>query len=218
MLISAFLSLPNMEELNRQAHWENIYLTKTLEQVSWYQPLPETSLRLLQEARVPKDANIIDIGGGDSFLVDHLLELGYQNISVLDISATAIDRAKKRLGAKAEKVNWINEDVVKFEPSEKFDFWHDRAAFHFLKSATDINNYIDCANRSLTPTGVLVIGTFSETGPKKCSGIEIQQYSAESLSARFSPQFEALDCIYVDHQTPFDTTQNFVFGKFKRQA
>ena len=94
-----------MEELNRQAHWENIYLTKTLEQVRWYQPLPETSLRLLQEARVPKDANIIDIGGGDSFLVDHLLELGYQNISVLDISATAIDRAKKRLGAKAEKVN-----------------------------------------------------------------------------------------------------------------
>lgn len=207
-----------MEEINRKAHWEHIYETKPLGQVSWHQPIPKTSLHFLLDLNLSTDAKIIDIGGGDSYFVDHLLELGYQNISVLDISAASIERAKKRLGKRAEKVNWINEDIVTFESTEQFDFWHDRATFHFLKSKTDIDNYINCAIRSLSPTGALVIGTFSDAGPKKCSGLEIQQYTEDSLSARFSPQFEKLECTYVDHQTPSQTTQNFVFCSFKPKA
>lgn len=205
-----------MENFDRQKHWEQIYQTKELKDVSWFQPKPETSLSFFEKWNVPLAAKVIDIGGGDSFLVDHLLDLGYQDISVLDISASAIERAKQRLGKRAEQVKWIISDVTTFQPAEKYDFWHDRAAFHFLVNEKDISNYIKIANESLNPSGVLVIGTFSEQGPKKCSGIEITQYSERSLSDRFEPVFEKLGCITVDHQTPFDTIQNFVFCSFRK--
>lgn len=205
-----------MENFDRKNHWETIYQTKELNDVSWYQPTPETSLEFITQFNLPKTAKIIDIGGGDSFLVDHLLDLGYQDISVLDISASAIEKAKLRLGEKSNKVKWIVTDITLFKPTEQYDFWHDRAAFHFLTSESDISTYLDTARDAIRSTGNMVIGTFSEQGPKKCSGIEIKQYSESSMTDRLKNIFEKINCITIDHKTPFDTIQNFVFCSFKK--
>jgi ubiquinone/menaquinone biosynthesis C-methylase UbiE len=207
-----------MENLDRKKHWENIYQTKNLKDVSWYQPTPTTSLDFLKQFNISTTAKIIDIGGGDSFLVDHLLDLGYTDLTVLDISAASLDRAKQRLGDRATKVKWIVADAATFKPTEQYDFWHDRAAFHFLTQEQEITNYIDTIQKSIKPTGILVIGTFSEQGPKKCSGIEIKQYSETTMTDRLKMFFEKVKCITVDHQTPFDTIQNFIFCSFKKLA
>lgn len=205
-----------MENQERKKHWENIYETKQLNEVSWYQPTPQTSLDLISKYANSFESKIIDIGGGDSFLVDHLLKLGYKNISVLDISEAAIERAKKRLGELAKNVTWIVSDISSFSPTEKYDFWHDRAAFHFLTDSLEINHYVEKVQNSINPEGILAIGTFSENGPKKCSGIEITQYSEDSMSKLFSEGFEKMESFTVDHPTPFDTVQNFVFGVFRK--
>jgi ubiquinone/menaquinone biosynthesis C-methylase UbiE len=207
-----------MEHLDRKKHWENIYQTKDLKDVSWYQPTPTTSLDFLKQFNIPTTAKIIDIGGGDSFLVDHLLDLGYTDITVLDISAASLERAKQRLGNSESKVKWIVADAATFKPTEQYDFWHDRAAFHFLTQEQEITNYIDTIQKSIKPTGVLVIGTFSEQGPKKCSRIEIKQYSETTMTERLKKFFEKVKCITVDHQTPFNTIQNFIFCSFKKMA
>lgn len=206
-----------MEQFDRKKHWENMYNTKNLNEVSWYQPTPETSLEFITNANLPRDAKIIDIGGGDSFLVDHLLELGYSNVSVLDISEKAIERAKQRLGEKAAKVTWIVSDICEFQTAEKYDFWHDRAAFHFLTKDSDIQNYLEKVGGFISEKGFLVIGTFSETGPLKCSGIEIKQYSMDDLKNVFSEDFECLNCFKTDHRTPFDTIQSFTFCLFQKK-
>jgi SAM-dependent methyltransferase len=205
-----------MGNFDRKKHWENIYQTKELKDVSWFQQTPETSLNFFKQFNVPSTAKIIDIGGRDSFLVDHLLDLGYQDISVLDISSVAIDRAKQRLAERANKVKWIVADVATFEPNEKYDFWHDRATFHFLTDEKEISNYIQTAQQNINPTGVLVIGTFSEEGPKKCSGIKIKQYSENSMTERLRNLFEKIKCITINHKTPFETIQNFVFYSFRK--
>jgi len=177
---------------------------------------PDNFAGLLKQFDIPTTAKIIDIGGGDSFLVDHLLDLGYTDLTVLDISAASLDRAKQRLGNNSTKVKWIVADAATFKPTEQYDFWHDRAAFHFLTQEQEIANYIDTIQMSIKPTGVLVIGTFSEQGPKKCSGIEIKQYSETSMTDRLKKSFEKIKCITVDHKTPFDTIQNFIFCSFKK--
>lgn len=205
-----------MEKFDRKKHWENIYQTKELKDVSWFEPTPETSLDFIKQFNVPTTAKVIDIGGGDSFLVDHLLDLGYQDISVLDISAAAIDRAKQRLGNKAKNVTWIVSDAANFKPIEKYDFWHDRAAFHFLTDEQEISNYLHTAEQNINSEGVLVIGTFSEQGPKKCSGIDIKQYSETTMTNRLKIFFDKIKCITVDHKTPFDTIQNFIFCSFRK--
>jgi len=205
-----------MTDFNRKKHWENIYETKTLKEVSWFQPTPETSLDFIQKMNLPKDAAIIDIGGGDSFLVDHLLNLEFSNISILDISEKAIERAQKRFGTKANLVKWIVSDITEFKPKEKYDFWHDRAAFHFLTNPKDMRKYVEIAEKSINQNGLLFIGTFSENGPKKCSGIEIKQYSEESLKAIFQNSFVPIESFTIDHKTPFDTIQNFLFCGFRK--
>jgi 2-polyprenyl-3-methyl-5-hydroxy-6-metoxy-1,4-benzoquinol methylase len=205
-----------METFDRKKHWEQIYQTKELKDVSWFQPTPATSLAFFNEYKVPITAKIIDIGGGDSFLVDHLLELGYQHITVLDISEAAIERAKRRLGARAHQVKWIVKDVVTFNPVETYDFWHDRAAFHFLTDEKEITSYLETAHQNINSTGILVIGTFSDQGPTKCSGIEIRQYSENTLTERFAAAFEKLKCITIDHKTPSGNIQNFVFCSFRK--
>lgn len=205
-----------MEVFDRKKHWENVYQTKAFNEVSWYQPIPETSLDFITQFNVPVTAKIIDIGGGDSFLVDHLIDRGYMDLTVLDISATAIEKAKQRLGKKAEKVKWLVTDIATFQPTEQYDFWHDRAVFHFLTNETDISNYLDIAQKNLSALGLLVIGTFSEQGPKKCSGIEIKQYSENSMTERLIKYFDKIRCITIDHKTPFGTIQNFVFCSFKQ--
>ncbi|MFM2207965.1 MAG: hypothetical protein RL213_1940 [Bacteroidota bacterium] len=205
-----------MENFDRKKHWENIYRTKELKDVSWYQPVPTTSLDFFKQFNTPKDAKIIDIGGGDSLLVDHLLESGYTDISLLDISEAAIGRAKNRLGEKANKVKWIVADAAAFKPTEKYDFWHDRAAFHFLTEEAEISDYIDTAQKSINPGGIMILGTFSENGPRKCSGIDIKQYSESTMTERLKNHFEKIKCITVEHRTPSNTIQDFIFCSFRK--
>jgi len=169
------------------------------------------------EKMISDGAGIIDVGGGDSFFVDHLLDLGYTDITVVDISSNAIERAKKRLGKKANLVKWIVADAAEFNPPEQYDFWHDRAAFHFLTAQNEILHYVNAANNAIKPNGILVIGTFSEQGPLKCSGIEIKQYSENSMTNLFAPYFNKNDGKIIDHETPFNTTQNFVFCSFTKK-
>lgn len=204
-----------MENTSKKKHWETVYQTKSPSEVSWTQAIPKTSLDFIESLGVSKSAAIIDIGGGDSKLVDYLIATGYQNLTVLDISQNAINRARMRLGKDAEKVTWIVSDINDFVPIINYDVWHDRAAFHFLTENSQIENYQRLVNESVD--GFLIIGTFSENGPLKCSGLEIQQYSIESLEEQFAPKFEMIESKYEDHQTPFETIQNFVFGAFKKK-
>jgi 2-polyprenyl-3-methyl-5-hydroxy-6-metoxy-1,4-benzoquinol methylase len=197
-----------------QQHWDKVYGTREENEVSWFQPYPKTSIEFVELFHLPLDANIIDIGGGDSHFVDALLDKGYQNIYVLDISAKAIEKAKERLGKKAKEVNWIVSDVTQFKPPVQFDFWHDRAAFHFLTSEEDIYRYVSIAEDAIKKDCYLILGTFSENGPTKCSGLEIRQYSEASMSARFEINFDRIKCITEDHTTPFNTVQNFLFCSF----
>ncbi len=199
---------------SRKEHWEKVYSTKQPNEVSWTQEIPKTSLDFFHSFNLPKSANIIDIGGGDSNLVDYLLNEGYENISVLDISETAINRAKQRLGEKAIKVNWIVSDVTEFKPSSSYDCWHDRATFHFLTSSDDMNVYLETARQAVN--GYMVIGTFSDKGPKKCSMLDVHQYTEEELQEQLSDGFAKLKCLTEDHKSPFNTIQNFLFCSFKR--
>ena len=205
-----------MNRKERKNHWENIYDSKQLDEVSWYQPKPKTSLDLIISCKPAREANIIDIGGGDSFLVDNLIEQGFSNISVLDISKKAIERAQKRLSNLSKKVNWIASDITDFETNFQFDIWHDRAAFHFLTEEKDIAKYISIAEKSIAPSGNLIIGTFSKKGPTKCSGIEIKQYSPYELEETFSRGFQLIESKIIEHSTPFDTVQEFVFCVLER--
>jgi SAM-dependent methyltransferase len=200
-----------------QQHWNKVYNTKAEDEVSWFQPYPKTSMEFVELFKLPLNANIIDIGGGDSHFVDALLNKGYQNIYVLDISANAIERAKQRLGNKASKVHWIVSDVTEFDPPVQFDFWHDRAAFHFLTTEDKIYKYVAIAEDAIKKDGYLILGTFSENGPKKCSGLEIKQYSEASMSARFEIAFDRIKCITEDRKTPFSTIQNFLFCSFAKK-
>lgn len=197
-------------------HWETVYETKNPDEVSWTQAKPETSLELIHASGLGKDARIIDIGGGDSHLVDFLIEEGYEHITVLDISAKALEKAQKRLGEKAGKVTWIITDITAFEPSETYDIWHDRAAFHFLTTPEQILKYKETAAKSVTK--FMILGTFSKDGPKKCSGLDIQQYDEASLSGTFESDFRKTECFTRDHTTPFGTVQNFVFCSFKKMG
>lgn len=204
-----------METTNKE-HWEKVFETKAENEVSWFQPYPKTSVEFFELFNLPLDANIIDVGGGDSHLVDVFIDKGYKNIYVLDISENALLRAKKRLGEKAEKVNWIVSDIVDFKPPVKFDFWHDRAAFHFLTTEERINKYVSIAENAIDKNGYLILGTFSEEGPKKCSGLEIKQYTENSMSNRFEKKFNRIKCITEEHQTPLNTTQIFLFCSFQK--
>ena len=197
--------------MNRKKHWEEIYTTKDLQDVSWYQMMPVTSLNLITSSNLPKDAAIIDIGGGDSFLVDHLLDLGYKDITVLDISQQAIDKAKKRLGERQTEVTWIVTDITDFTSQKRYDLWHDRAAFHFLTAQNDINTYASTLSQSIQKNGTAIIGTFSKSGPKKCSGIDIKQYSQNEFEMVFGETFSTKGFINVDHLTPTKKEQNFNF-------
>jgi len=192
-----------------------VYETKNPDEVSWTQEIPKTSLAFIHSFGLDKSAKIIDIGGGDSKLVDHLLNQGFEDITVLDISEKALEKAKIRLGEKSKKVTWIISDILDFEPTETYGVWHDRAAFHFLTTEEEIEKYKSIVNKSVA--GFLIIGTFSENGPLKCSGLEISQYSEEKLTSTFEDNFDNIDSVLEDHQTPFGTTQNFLFCSFKNR-
>jgi 2-polyprenyl-3-methyl-5-hydroxy-6-metoxy-1,4-benzoquinol methylase len=202
----------------KKQHWEQIYQERdTAREVSWYQDIPKTSIDLILSTGADHNANIIDVGGGDSKLVDKLLELGFKNVFVLDISANALQKAKKRLGEKAKSVNWIEADVLGFDSESRFDIWHDRAAFHFLTKKEDIVSYVEIAGKFIKPGSHLVISTFSMSGPKKCSGLDITQYSEDSIKKTFRKDFYHVKSFEEAHITPFNTEQNFLFNLFKKK-
>ena len=203
-----------MESTNKKNYWDTIYDTKEYNEVSWFQKYPKLSMEFINLFKLPKTAKIIDVGGGDSLFIDTLLENGYTDITVLDISENAINKAKNRLKEKANSVKWVVCDITEFEPLEKYDFWHDRAAFHFLNTEEQVEKYVEIANRSITKKGILILGTFSKDGPKKCSGLDIKQYSEESMLLIFERYFKKIKCIQEDHTTPFNTSQNFLFCSF----
>ena len=203
--------------MERKEHWDGIYSSKKTEELSWYQPDPIEPLHLFNNLQLQKSANIIDIGGGDSLFVDALLQRGYSNISVLDISQKSIERAKLRLGKLAEKVKWIVADASQFIPDEKYDFWHDRAAFHFLTEPAEISGYLNALDKGLHPNGMLFIGTFSTHGPTQCSGINIRQYSQDSMAKQLGPGYQNLECLETGHKTPSGSIQNFIFCSYRKK-
>ncbi|MFN3941789.1 MAG: class I SAM-dependent methyltransferase [Flavobacterium sp.] len=198
-------------------HWEHVFTTKKIEEVSWYQPKPETSLNFFTENNIPKIGSIIEVGGGDSFLMDFLIEMGYQNLHLLDISANALQRIQHRLGEKSKKVTFIESNIIDFQPNQTFDVWHDRACFHFLKEEKHIHAYVATASKLITSNGHLFIGTFSKQGPLKCSGLEISQYDAADLIALFEKDFTPLKCFQSNHPTPSGNIQNFTFCHFQKK-
>jgi SAM-dependent methyltransferase len=200
----------------KKEHWENVFSTKSETEVSWYQKEPKSSIQLIQSCNVAKDAKIIDIGGGDSYLIDSLIDLGYTNLFLLDISAAAIERAKIRLGENAKNVTFIISDSLHFQSDEKFDIWHDRASFHFFTDAIDIEKYKANVIANTNQNAHFIIATFSEEGPLKCSALPITQYSVEKMEAVFGADFELQNCFTEDHVTPFDTVQNFIFCHYKK--
>ena len=207
-------------DFNRKDHWEHVYSDKEATEVSWFQQCPENSLSLIKATGVEKTARIIDIGGGASTLVDFLLVAGYQNLSVLDIAHGAIEQAKNRLGRSkikwADKIEWIEQDITKFIAEETFDVWHDRAVFHFLMDADDRLSYVKTMSDALEPGSHAIVATFNLDGPEKCSGLDIVQYSPETLSAIFSECFKLVETSTEQHVTPSGGSQSFVYCRFVR--
>ncbi|MGJ0510838.1 class I SAM-dependent methyltransferase [Methylocystis sp.] len=204
-----------MTPTDQQAHWENIYTTKGEAEVSWFEETPTESLRLLQLVGAQPSSAIIDVGGGASRLVDNLLAQGFENITVLDLSAAALNSARARLGDKGEAVKWIVADATEWQPTDTYDVWHDRAAFHFLTNEKVQQAYIQRLKQALKRGGHLIIGTFALDGPEKCSGLPVARHSAESLSALLAPDFDLIDSRRHEHITPWQAVQKFQFSTFR---
>ena len=198
-------------------HWENIYQTKNTDEVSWYQEKPETSLNLISETSIEKNAKIIDVGAGASNLADNLLALGFRNITALDVSSNALNESKKRLGDRANNVKWIVSDLREFETNDMYDLWHDRAVLHFLTEEEDISKYVERVRQLLKPKGYLIISIFSENGPKRCSGLDVRQYSEDSMKTLFTG-FEHIKSFEEEHLTPWGSSQIFIWGVFRKRG
>ena len=198
--------------MDTKTHWEKVYTTKAPDAVSWYRPHLETSLALIVRAADARSASIIDIGGGESTLVDDLLARGYENITVLDVSQTAIDVTKRRLGLAAELIHWLAADITEaeLEPGA-YDVWHDRAVFHFLTASEQRVAYVRNVAHAVRPGGHVIVSTFGPEGPTKCSGLDVVRYDAESLHDQFGVRFRLVESSKELHRTPFGTTQQFLF-------
>lgn len=203
---------------DRTAHWQNVYATKGETEVSWFQDRPAISLEMIRAANPDRAAAIIDIGGGASRLVDALLHDGYRNLAVLDLSANALDVAKKRIGATASTVDWIVADATTWRPAKTWDVWHDRAAFHFLTDPHDRAAYVERLRSAVAPGGHVIIATFAPDGPEKCSGLPVQRHDCASLSAELEPEFELVETRSETHHTPWHSTQAFQFSRFRRRS
>jgi len=208
-----------MTQANPKDHWEAVYTTtKDEADVSWFQDSPVPSLELIEQTRPSKDAAIIDVGGGASRLADGLLERGFRRVTVLDISAAALDLAALRLGRRASEVQWIVDDVTAWEPAQRFDIWHDRAAFHFLVEAADRAAYIARLKQALVPGGYAIIGSFATDGPETCSGLPVHRYDAAGLARELGEDFALVDSRPHDHATPWNAQQRFQFSMFRRRG
>lgn len=200
--------------MEKKKHWENIYQTKNIDGVSWYQETPYESIELIKKFSTTDSDLIIDIGCGKSFLADNLLKLNYKNITLVDISLNALTEVKERLNNKS--LNFIETDVLNLKLERTFDIWHDRAVFHFITNKKSIEKYISLCNEYIGEGGKLIIGTFAEDGPLKCSGLEIKRYSVENLKELFKENFEFIEGFKKLHSTPFGTRQSFTFCVFRK--
>ena len=198
--------------MNAKIHWQHIYETKVPTQVSWYQEHAQFSLQFIQKTGIQRTGHIIDVGGGASTLVDDLVTAGFQHITVLDISATALQLARERLGARAVDVNWIEADITRADlPHQAYDVWHDRAVFHFLTQPSDRQRYLNTVRHAVRTGGHVILATFAPDGPDRCSGLDVVRYSPESLHGEFGESFELVDSSRETHRTPFGTEQKFVY-------
>ena len=200
--------------MEKKKHWENIYQTKNIDGVSWYQETPYESIELIKKFSTTDSDMIIDIGCGKSFLADNLLKLNYKNITLVDISLNALNEVKERLNNKS--LNFIETDVLNLKLERTFDIWHDRAVFHFITNKKSVEKYISLCNEYIGEGGKLIIGTFAEDGPLKCSGLEIKRYSVENLKELFKENFEFIKGFKKLHSTPFGTRQSFTFCVFRK--
>ncbi len=201
--------------MDKARHWEDVYQTKSPLEVSWYEPDPQQSVDLIVTTGCSR-GRIIDVGGGQSFLVDRLIDAGFEKVAVLDISKSAIDATRARLGDRADRVDWIGADITQTDALGTFDIWHDRAVFHFITDADDRRKYLDLLERTLPIGGHFVIGTFAIGGPEKCSGLPIQQYDAATMKETLGPAFESVKCCQHEHTTPAGKTQLFFYGVYRR--
>jgi ubiquinone/menaquinone biosynthesis C-methylase UbiE len=205
-----------MSDVGRKAHWENVYTTKSEKEVSWFQENPAPSLELIALAGLHADATIIDIGGGASRFVDALVEQKIGRITVLDLSAAALDAAKKRLGDRGAAVEWVIADATTWEPSQAYDLWYDRATFHFLTNASDRSAYVRNLQKAVRSGGHVIMGTFALEGPERCSGLSVMRYDAGMLGAILGTDFRLIDSRRHDHATPWGVVQRFQFSTFRR--
>lgn len=204
--------------MDLKEYWQNIHHSKNSAQVSWYQQHPTLSLQYIKNTGIDKNGQIIDVGAGASTLVDHLLEDGFQNITVLDISAQALEISKTRLAKRAELIQWMVADITKVNlPHFQYDVWHDRAVFHFLTNPQDRESYVKIVSDSVKPGGHVIVATFADDGPEKCSGLEVARYNSESLHDEFGSNFDLIDSTHEVHQTPFATEQKFVYCYCRKQ-
>ena len=198
--------------MKSKAHWEHIYKSKGAREVSWFQEHAAQSIELIKKTGVSLGAKIIDVGGGASTLVDDLLDLGYTEITVLDISGAALRRSQDRLGHRASRVTWLELDITQAELNSNFyDVWHDRAVFHFLTRADDRHRYVQAVNRSVKTGGHVIVASFGPAGPERCSGLEVVRYSPETMHDEFGNDFELVDSTTQTHHTPFGTDQQFIY-------
>lgn len=200
----------------RTAHWQKVYETRQENEVSWFQDSPQVSLDLIEATGLPREAAIIDVGGGESRLVDALLERGHKDVSVLDLSSKALEVARNRIGEGAGRVKWIVGDATAWQPTERFDIWHDRAAFHFLVDPAERQAYMDRLRASLNPGGQVIIGTFAPHGPEKCSGLPVMRHDAASLKGELGDGFTLQETLPHEHLTPGGSVQHFQFSRFLR--
>lgn len=204
--------------MNRKEHWNEIYETKAADDVSWYQRSPVVSLNLIQTSGVHPSTGVIDVGGGTSSLAEHLLEAGYSNLAVLDISAAALAQARHRMGANAAKIEWIEADIAYFTSQRQFGIWHDRAVFHFLTDHADRRSYVEAMTDALLPGGHVIIATFALDGPEKCSGLEVVRYDAPAIAAELGDGFKLVEQVDETHRTPRDTEQRFSYFHFVKRT
>ncbi len=204
--------------MNLRDHWNRVYQTKGVDEVSWYQPEPRVSLGLIREVAPSPSSRIIDVGGGASFLVDRLIESGYRDLSVLDLSGLALSIVRSRLGAQAQFVEWLEADVLDVRLPGAYDVWHDRAVFHFLTKPEDRRRYVEQVRRSVRPGGHVIVATFSEGGPTNCSGLDVMRYDPGALYSEFGEGFDLVKSRPEKHRTPLGSAQSFVYCLFRTAA
>lgn len=204
--------------MDRTQHWENVYQSRDSTEVSWYEPDPKQSLDLILQVIGETRVRVLDVGGGQSFLVDRLLDAGFVQVAVLDISQTAIEATKARLGERSSRVEWIVADITHRDTLGEFDIWHDRAVFHFITDPDDRRHYVELLKRTLPTGGHFIVGTFAKGGPEKCSGLQICQYDAATMQAELGPWFEPVKCSEYIHTTPSGKPQQFFFGVYRRMG